>query len=92
MHAPQMKAAIKTLTFYAASLLIIGLINMSGEFRSGPCAPDLDVLSILCIGPLSLIFLIINIFQKLLSNRPTTYSAVIHSFIFIVWILMLSLS
>ncbi|PSR54097.1 hypothetical protein AHMF7605_11475 [Adhaeribacter arboris] len=82
--------AIKSLIFYGIYITVIILINASGAFKSGPCTPNLDILSIFLIGPISLILLIKNL-GKLFAKHPTKYSTLIHGVGLLTWMVILFL-
>lgn len=74
-----------TLLFYLISVLTITVINMSGQFKSGPCTPSLDIVCYFLLGPLILIFLIINGVSKFYFHKQTKYSFYIHLLALIIW-------
>ena len=77
-----------TLTYYASVAIIVGLINSSDQFKSGPCTPNLDVLSFFLALLISFILLIINGILAFVKKKPTKYSFFIHSIVLISWLLM----
>lgn len=81
--------AIKTLVFYALAIIAIVLINISGEFKSGPCTPNLDFFSILFLCPVSFVFMMINAVKTFTLNRETKYSFYIHLIFLIPWVYFL---
>lgn len=85
----ELKNAGKSLLAYGIIAVIIILINISGAFKSGPCTPNLDVMSVLFIGPISIVLFVINLLQRISRKRATTYSTIIHLIVFIVWLIVL---
>jgi len=47
--------AILTIVFYCLAGILIYIFNSFKEFKSGPCTPNLDFLSLILIGPISLL-------------------------------------
>jgi hypothetical protein len=82
--------ALLSLIFYVLVTIAIVLINISGKFKSGPCTPNLDVMSFFLIGPISLILLMINGIQIFWMKKQTKYSFFIHLAALIIWITILS--
>jgi hypothetical protein len=82
----ELRNAAKTMMFYGVATLIIILINISGLFKSGPCSPNLDVLSVFFIGPISFILFLWNLYLRVLSKRLTLYSLLIHLVVFGGWV------
>jgi hypothetical protein len=84
--------ALLSITFYVIAVLTIIIINVSGKFKSGPCTPNLDLLSFFFLGPLSFILLVINGISKVVMNKQTKYSFIIHLLALIIWIIILSVN
>lgn len=80
-----------TIGFYIISVSAIILINKSGQFKSGPCTPDLDILSFFILGSLSLILLIINGILAFGFKRNTQQSFNTHIVAFTIWTIYLLL-
>lgn len=78
-----------SILFYVISAAIIAIINVSGEFKSGPCAPNLDVVSYLLVAFSSVILLIINGFKAFVMNKQTKYSFFIHLAVLTLWLINL---
>lgn len=81
--------ALLSITFYAISIIAIVLINLSGAFKSGPCTPNLDFLSIFVVAILNVILLIINTISTFGLKKETKYSFFVHLSVlifFVIWI------
>ncbi len=61
---------LNTLVYHLISLPIIAYVILSGEFKSGPCTPNLDILAGLYVV-VSFICLIIYSLFKLISKGKT---------------------
>lgn len=72
------KNALKSIVFYLIAILIIVAINISGKFKSGPCTPNLDVLSMFTVFILNVILLIINFIKAFIMKRKNRLSVVVH--------------
>lgn len=83
--------ALKSIIFYAIALSLIALINVSGQFKSGPCTPNLDVLSIFILAVSNMILLIVNGVMAFAMKKETKYSFFVHSFVLITWAMIFSL-
>jgi hypothetical protein len=81
--------AILSIIFYIVSIITIVIINLSGEFKSGPCTPNLDVFSIFFVAILNVILLIINAILTFGLKKETRYSYFVHLFVFLCWIMAL---
>ena len=81
--------ALLSIIFYVISVIAILIINLSGQFKSGPCTPNLDFFSIFIVAILNIILLIINAISTFGLKRETRYSYFIHLFIFIIWVIAL---
>ena len=81
--------ALFSTLIYACIILLVFLINFSGKFKSGPCTPNLDVLSVLIIGPFSLIMILLNGVKTFLYKKPNKFSFFIHLLAFLIWIILL---
>ncbi len=84
-----MKNAFLTILFYVIAISLIAVINLSGQFKSGPCAPNLDFLSIVIFALLSLLLLAKNGVQAYFYHRPTMPSFFIHLIVIIIGIMIL---
>lgn len=78
-----------SIIFYVVSLVVIVIINLSGQFKSGPCTPNLDFFSIFLLVVLNVILLITNAVLTFGLKRETRYSFFVHLFVFIIWIMAL---
>lgn len=76
--------ALKTVWFYVVALPLTVIINMSGAFKSGPCTPNLDVVSVLLLALLTILLLFINGFLAFGLERETKYSFFIHLGVFVI--------
>jgi hypothetical protein len=85
MDSDEMQSLKLTLLFYVIMGALIFYFNISSEFKSGPCTPNLDLLSILFIGPISLILAIWNSLKFFIYKLPNKYSMIIHSIGFAIW-------
>ena len=87
--------ALLSITFYAISLLTVVITNLSAEFKSGPCTPNLDFFSIFFVAILNVILLIINSISTFVLKKETRYSFFIHLSVFLIftiWIITLIIS
>jgi hypothetical protein len=81
--------ATLSVMFYAISITAVIFFNLSGQYKSGPCTPNLDVFSIYFVSILNTILLIINAILTFGLKRQTRYSYFIHLSVFIIWITFL---
>jgi len=70
--------ALLSFNFYALAILVIFLIAISGRFKSGPCTPNLDILSVIFLYLISFILLLINGVRVFYYKKPNKYSFYIH--------------
>ncbi len=82
--------AIKSIVFYVIAILIIVLINISGKFKSGPCTPNLDVLSVFIFKILNVILLIINGIKAFVMKKETKLSTIVNLAVLIIWIIYIN--
>ncbi|WP_175621670.1 hypothetical protein [Chryseobacterium schmidteae] len=80
------KNALKSIVFYVIAILVIALINISGKFKSGPCTPNLDVLSVFIFIILNVILLIINGVKAFVMKKETKLSTIVHLAVLIIYI------
>jgi hypothetical protein len=78
-----------TIVFYSIALILITIANTSSQFKSGPCTPNFDLISLFLLGPLSFILLLINGVQAFIRNKQNKYSFYLHLLAIIVWLLIL---
>lgn len=64
------KNTILTFGLYVLAVLAVTFINLSGQFKSGPCTPNLDLLSFFLLGPLSFIGSLITAFETFFKKKP----------------------
>ncbi|AZB28566.1 hypothetical protein EB354_04410 [Chryseobacterium balustinum] len=81
------KNALKSIMFYLIAILTIIVINVSGKFKSGPCTPNLDVLSFFILAILNVILLIINGIKAFIMKKETKLSTIVHLAVLIIWII-----
>jgi hypothetical protein len=81
--------ALKSISFYLIAVLVIVFINVSGEFKSGPCTPNLDLLSFFLLGPLIVILMVINGILAFVMDKSTKHSFYIHLFALSTWMIIL---
>lgn len=84
------KNALKSIIFYVLALLTIVIINFSGKFKSGPCTPNLDVLSVFIFIILNVILLIINGIKAFVMNKQTKVSTIVHFIALIIWLICIN--
>lgn len=84
------KNALKSIVFYIIAILTIVLINISGKFKSGPCTPNLDVLSVFIFIILNVILLIINGVKAFVMKKETKLSTIVHLAVLIIWIIYIN--
>ena len=82
--------AIKSIVLYVIAILIIVLINISGKFKSGPCTPNLDVLSVFIFIILNVILLIINGIKAFAMKKEMRLSIIVHLAVLIIWIIYIN--
>lgn len=80
------KNAKLTILFYAISLLIIVLINISGKFESQEQIINIDISSIFLLVIFNVILLIINGIKALIFEKQTKLSFFIHFIGLVIWI------
>lgn len=83
-------SAIKSIVFYVIAILTIVLINISGKFKSGPCTPNLDVLSVFIFIILNIILLIINGIKAFAMKKEMRLSTIVHLAVLIIWIIYIN--
>ena len=88
----QMKNTLLTLLFYLVAVSLIVWFNLSGQFKSGPCTPNLDGLSYFILGPLSFLLMGINGVLAYYFQKPTKPSFFIHLLALSVWTSILLLN
>lgn len=79
--------AILSILFYVISIITILFINLSGEFKSGACTPNLDYISIFLVAILNIILLIFNAILAFGLDKETKYSFFIHLFVIVIFII-----
>ncbi|WP_411812366.1 hypothetical protein ACLB9Y_04290 [Chryseobacterium scophthalmum] len=84
------KNALKSIVFYIIAILVIVVINISGKFKSGPCTPNLDVLSVFVFMILNVILLIINGIKTFVMKKETKLSTIVHLAVLIIWIIYIN--
>lgn len=84
------KNALKSIVFYIIAILVIILINIPEKFKSGPCTPNLDVLSVFVFMILNVILLIINGIKVVVMKKETKISTIVHLAFLIVWIIYIN--
>jgi hypothetical protein len=73
---------IKRVLWYALAFLAIWYFEKN--FKSGPCAPNLDIFAWFSITVLSLIFLLKNVVQLIVSKESTRiYTTSLHAIAFL---------
>lgn len=83
------KNAVKSIVFYFAATLIVVVMNVSGNFKSGPCTPNFDVFSVFIFVILNILLFLINGIKAFVLKRQTKLSTIIH-FILVIWIICFS--
>jgi len=91
MH-PEKKNALLVFGGYVFAVLIIVYFNNSPEYKSGPCTPNLDLLSILLFGPVSFVLTLISAYKTFTKHQPKKYVFAMHALAFIGWVLLLVLN
>jgi len=84
------KNALQSIVFYIIAILVIIVINISGKFKSGPCTPNLDVLSIFVFMILNVILLIISGIKAFVMKKETKNSTIVHLAFLIIWIIYIN--
>lgn len=70
--------ALISIGFYVLFIMVIIAINVSGKFKSGPCTPNLDFLSVFLLVILNVVLLLINGIRAFLLGKETRLSFVVH--------------
>lgn len=78
-----------TIIFYLFSIVMIIIANTSDEFKSGPCSPNLDLISFFVIGPISFILAWIYGVVTFIYKKATRTSFFIHLLSFLIWLTVL---
>ncbi len=91
MSREEKKNALKSIMFYLIAILTIIVINVSGKFKSGPCTPNLDVLSVFILAILNVILLIINGIKAFIMKKETKISTIVHLAVLIIWIIYINI-
>jgi hypothetical protein len=84
--------ALLSIIFYVISVIAIVIIDLSGQFKSDPCTPNLDFFSIFIVAILNVILLITNAISTFWLKKETRYSYFVHLSVFIIWIMVLIIS
>lgn len=84
--------AIMSLSFYGLAIVTILYVNLSGQYKSGPCTPNLDIMSVFLIGPVSFILMVLNGLLLSFLHKETKYSFRIHLGVLLIWIMFLILN
>jgi hypothetical protein len=85
----ELRNALFSIAFYIIVLAAILYFNASGRYKSGPCTPNLDILSVFFLGPLSLMLLIRNGIWAFVMKKQTKYSFLIHLLALVIWLIVL---
>ena len=80
------KNALLTILFYIVSISAIIYFNFSDDFKSGPCTPNLDLISFMLFGPVILVLSLVNAFTTYKLKRETKYSFFIHFIALFIWL------
>ncbi|REC41904.1 hypothetical protein DRF69_13190 [Chryseobacterium sp. 5_R23647] len=91
MSREEKKNALKSIMFYLIAILTIIVINVSGKFKSGPCTPNLDVLSVFILAILNVILLIINGIKAFIMKKETKLSTIVYLAVLIIWIIYINI-
>ena len=86
MNQEEKKNALVSIVFYVISILMIVAINVSGKFKSGPCTPNLDVLSVFLLAILNIVLMIANGIRGFLFGKQTRLSFCVHFVALLVWV------
>ena len=81
--------AVKSIIVYIVLLLIIVAINVSGKFKSGPCSPNLDILSVFGGIIINITLLIINGIKAFVMKREARLSTFVHFAVLIIWVILI---
>lgn len=85
----QERTAVKSIIVYIVLLLIIIAINVSGKFKSGPCSPNLDILSVFGGIIINITLLIINGIKAFVMKREARLSTFVHFAVLIIWVILI---
>ena len=66
----EQKNTMVPLGLYVVAVLIVLAINLSGRFKSGPCTPNLDLLSFFVLGPISFVSTLIFAYLTFIEKKP----------------------
>jgi len=69
---------LNTLVYHLISLPIIAYVILSGEFKSGPCTPNLDILATLYIVVSFTCLIVYSLFKLISKGKPYLFLLIIN--------------
>jgi hypothetical protein len=82
----------KTLLFYAVAFLLILAVNTLPGFKSGPCTPNLDILSLFVTFIVAVSLLIINVIKLAISGRSYLDLTLVHAGVVLIFCTLLAIN
>lgn len=83
------KHIIRLLVYYILATGAVAYFMMSGSFKSGPCTPNLDFLSVFLFGIVSLILTGISTYMGI-KKRGNIFLLLINLAFFIGWVVFMN--
>jgi uncharacterized membrane protein len=83
------KPVYRTILYYIIAVILITFFNLSGDYRSGPCNPGMDVMSFVILFFVTIILLVRNAYLVIRKKRQYLPSLLIHCCIVIVVLIFL---
>jgi hypothetical protein len=87
------KPVLHTLIYYVVAFATVIYIEKSGNFRSGPCTPNLDIFAPLMFFIISVIMMIVNVTKAIRQRGDYIMAAGIHVLVvvgLIIWGVVMS--
>lgn len=72
------KPVYRTILYNIIAVILIVFFNLSGNYRSGPCNPGMDVMSFIILFFITIILLIRNAYLVIRKKRQYLPSLLIH--------------
>lgn len=81
------KPVFKTVVYYIIVISLIVFFNISGDFKTGPCNPGLDLISVLLAVIITFVLLVINVFLSIRKGKVYLPSLCIHLLVLVLLII-----
>jgi len=75
------KPLIYTIAYYFFAIVLTTYIEASGNFKSGPCTPNFDIMAPVLFFGVSCISLLVYTFKAIAHRGPYIMVAIIHAFV-----------